>query len=206
MSEFCKRLSKLTGKDYRLPSEAEWEYACRGIQNSKFKIQNEESSPSLSYPPFHFGQTITGELANYNATYTYADEPQGENRGETIPVGQFPPNAFGLYDLHGQVWEWCEDTWHDNYQGAPTDGSAWTKGGNENRSPLRGGSFFVNPDDCRSAYRDKYINGRGFIIQNFGFRVVCGSGSTLHCGGWQVGICQECIRRVQPGPAMLVTA
>ncbi len=122
--EFCKRLSKLTGKNYRLPSEAEWEYACRAGTTT----------------PFHFGETITGELANYNASETYADEAKREYRGETTPVGQFPPNAFGLYDMHGNVWEWCMDDWHDNYENAPTDGSAWldsNKRENMNNRPLQ---------------------------------------------------------------------
>ncbi|QGZ92911.1 formylglycine-generating enzyme family protein [Microcystis aeruginosa] len=159
--EFCARLSKLTGREYRLPSEAEWEYACRAGTTTAF----------------HFGETITGDLANYNATKTYADEPKGEYREETTPVGQFPSNAFGLYDMHGNVWEWCADDWHDNYEGAPRDGSAWTKNGNDNCSPLRGGSWCIYPFYCRSAYR---INkNRRDINISVGFRVVCGAGRTL---------------------------
>ena len=159
--EFCARLSKLTGREYRLPSEAEWEYACRAGTTT----------------PFYFGETITGELANYRASETYAGEAKGEYREETTPVGQFPPNAFGLYDMHGNVWEWCADTWHDNYDGAPTDGSAWIKNGDDNRSPLRGGSWYYFPNKCRSAYRFNYYR-RG-IGNNNGFRVVCGAGRTL---------------------------
>jgi formylglycine-generating enzyme required for sulfatase activity/uncharacterized caspase-like protein len=160
-TEFCKRLSRETKQEYRLPSEAEWEYACRAGTTTAF----------------HFGETITGDLANYNATKTYADEPKGEYREETTPVGQFPSNAFGLYDMHGNVWEWCADDWHDNYEGAPRDGSAWTKNGNDNCSPLRGGSWYGDPNFCRSAYRDYYYRrgNNGFI----GFRVVCGAGRTL---------------------------
>jgi formylglycine-generating enzyme required for sulfatase activity len=159
--EFCARLSKLTGREYRLPSEAEWEYACRAGTTT----------------PFYFGETITGELANYRASETYAGEAKGEYREETTPVGQFPPNAFGLYDMHGNVWEWCADTWHDNYDGAPTDGSVWTENGNDNRSPLRGGSWYFYPNDCRSAFRSLNLR-RDFISLN-GFRVVCGAGRTL---------------------------
>ena len=177
--EFCARLSKLTGKEYRLPSEAEWEYACRAGTTT----------------PFHFGETITGELANYNARETYADEPKGEYRQQTTPVGQFPPNAFGLYDMHGNVWEWCLDPWHDSYQGEPPrDGSVWDEDNNDNRYQsllistkklltdrpnrvLRGGSWFDYPYYCRSAYRSLDLR-RDYDI-NDGFRVVCGAGRTL---------------------------
>ncbi len=160
--EFCARLSKLTVREYRLPSEAEWEYACRAGTTT----------------PFYFGETITGELANYNATNTYADEPNGEYRSETTPVGQFPPNAFGLYDMHGNVWEWCADTWHDNYKDAPTDGSVWIENGDDNRSPLRGGSWGSYPVYCRSAIRDDYDR-RDDRDYDIGFRVVCVFGRTL---------------------------
>jgi len=162
-TEFCKRLSRETKQEYRLPSEAEWEYACRAGTTT----------------PFYFGETITGKLANHNASNTYADEPKGEYRKETTPVGQFPPNAFGLYDMHGNVWEWCADTWHDNYDGAPTDGSVWTKNRNDNRSPLRGGSWYNDPDNCRSAYRNISLLRRGNAFSYYGFRVVCGARRTL---------------------------
>ncbi|MCA2937656.1 MAG: SUMF1/EgtB/PvdO family nonheme iron enzyme [Microcystis sp. M113S1] len=161
-TEFCKRLSRETKQEYRLPSEAEWEYACRAGTTT----------------PFYFGETITGKLANYDASNTYADEPKGEYRKETTPVGQFPPNAFGLYDMHGNVWEWCADTWHDNYDGAPRDGSVWTKNGNDNCSPLRGGSWYSYPANCRSASRSSNA-GRDFISYFSGFRVVCGARRTL---------------------------
>ena len=160
--EFCARLSKLTGREYRLPSEAEWEYACRAGTTT----------------PFYFGETITGKFANYRASNTYADEPNGEYRQQTTPVGQFPPNAFGLYDMHGNVWEWCADTWHDNYDGAPTNGSAWIEDGNDNRSPLRGGSWCSIPGYCRSAFRS-YASRRDDFNYSYGFRVVCGAGRTL---------------------------
>ena len=161
-TEFCKRLSRETKREYRLPSEAEWEYACRAGTTT----------------PLYFGETITGELANYNAGYTYAGEAKGEYRQQTTPVGQFPPNAFGLYDMHGNVWEWCADTWHDNYHVAPTDGSAWIKNGNDNLSPLRGGSWYFNPYYCRSACRN-FDGRRDFHLYDYGFRVVCGAGGTL---------------------------
>ncbi len=187
--EFCQRLSKLTRRDYRLPSEAEWEYACRGRQKAKGKGQKDNL-------PFYFGETITADLANYDASYTYADESKGEYRKQTTPVGQFPPNAFGLYDLHGNVWEWCADDWHDNYEGAPTYGSAWNDNNkkqnlnsennsessknNQNNpySVLRGGSWYSHPNSCRSAIR---YNGFAREDRNDddGFRVVCVFGRNL---------------------------
>ena len=170
---FCQKLSQITGKTYRLPTEAEWEYACRAGTTT----------------PFHFGETITGELANYNAGYTYADEPKGEYRGQTTPVGQFSPNAFGLYDMHGNVWEWCLDPWHKNYQGEPPrDGSVWDEDNNDNRYQnllistkklltdkrdrvLRGGSWLDDPGLCRSAIRSR--SDPGTRSDGSGFRVVC---------------------------------
>jgi formylglycine-generating enzyme required for sulfatase activity len=159
--EFCARLSKLRGREYRLPSEAEWEYACRAGTTT----------------PFYFGETITGKWPTHKASNTDADEPKGEYREETTPVGQFPPNAFGLYDMHGNVWEWCADDWHDNYDGAPTNGSVWIENGNDNRSLLRGGSWFNNPDGCRSACRSSFS--RRVYNLDLGFRVVCGARRTL---------------------------
>ncbi|MCA2626445.1 MAG: formylglycine-generating enzyme family protein [Microcystis sp. M20BS1] len=162
-TEFCKRLSRETKREYRLPSEAEWEYACRAGTTTAF----------------HFGETITADLANYRGTETYyADEPEGKYRRKTTPVGYFQvANAFGLYDMHGNVWEWCADTWHDDYKDAPTDGSAWIENGNDNRYPFRGGSWYLNPDFCRSACRLS-LNRRDNDFVN-GFRVVCGAGRTL---------------------------
>lgn len=147
--EFCKKLSQKTGRTYRLPSEAEWEYACRAGTTT----------------PFYFGETITTDLVNYsyNGDYTY---------GSTTPVDSFPPNAFGLYDMHGNVWEWCEDTWHDNYIGAPSDGSAWINNDDSFFRVMRGGSWGQLLVKCRSASRSSYgsINVGDSII---GFRVVC---------------------------------
>ena len=158
--EFCARLSKQKGgKEYRLPTEAEWEYACR----------------SGTTTPFYFGETITWDLANYNARYIYANEPSREHRRKTNPVGSFPPNAFGLYDMHGNVWEWCKDDFHNNYDGAPTDGSAWLSGPS-NTQVIRGGSWDVNPRYCRSAYRYNFTPANR--VDDIGFRVVCVAGST----------------------------
>ena len=155
--EFCQRLSAKTGKDYRLPSEAEWEYACRAGTTT----------------PFHFGKMITTEVANYDGNYSYNESPKGEYRRETTDAGTFPANEWGLHDMHGNVWEWCEDDWHDNYKGAPEDGSAWIN--NDNRSQakklLRGGSWYDEPRYCRSAYR----YGNYPVTRNIGigFRVCC---------------------------------
>jgi formylglycine-generating enzyme required for sulfatase activity len=135
--EFCARISQKTGKMYRLPSESEWEYACRAGTTT----------------PFHFGETITGELANFDAHYAYGFAPKATDLQETTPVGSFPANAFGLYDMHGNVWEWCADFWHEYYYGAPTDGSAWNKNGNNRYRILRGGSWYDEPKSCRSAHR-----------------------------------------------------
>jgi len=152
--EFCRRLSARTGRDYGLPSEAQWEYACR----------------AGSTTPFAFGETLTPELANYDWTETYASGPKGVSRQQTTEVGSFPANAWGLHDMHGNVWEWCLDPWHDSYTGAPADGSAWTAGGGQSRL-LRGGSWNDNPANCRSAYRINSHPGNRF--NDFGFRVCC---------------------------------
>jgi len=160
--EFCDRLSAFTGRAYRLPTEAEWEYACRAGTTT----------------PFHFGETITTDLANYNGGYTYNDEPQGEYRKTTTPVDHFGiANVFGLCDMHGNVYEWCQDHWHDNYEGAPTDGSAWLSENENAYRVLRGGSWYVNPRDCRSAYRD--LNTPDDRVTYIGFRVVCSAPRTL---------------------------
>jgi len=139
---FCQRLSEKTGQKYELPSEAQWEYACRAGTTT----------------PFHFGQTITTQLANYDGNETYASEAKGVYRQQTTEVGRFSPNAFGLYDMHGNIGEWCADLWHDNYQNAPTDGSVWEKGGENALRLIRGGSWNDTPDDCRSAYRSWYTS------------------------------------------------
>ena len=151
--EFCARLSKKTGKSYRLPSESQWEYACRAGTTTSF----------------HFGETITTDLANFNGNSTYASAPTGKYRQKTTEVGSFPPNAFGLYDMHGNIYELCADVWHDYYNSAPTDGSAWESGGNNSFRVLRGGAWSNNPEHCRSAVRDKlHPDSRGRF---YGFRV-----------------------------------
>ena len=170
--KFCYKLSQKTGKTYRLPSEAEWEYACRAGTTT----------------PFYFGETITPNLVNYDGNYPYGAAPKGVGRKETTDVGRFLPNAFGLYDMHGNVWEWCSDKWHDNYNGAPTDGSSWETGtdnyrvlragetGTANYRVLRGGSCFDNAVYCRSALRVSYSG--LFSPWPRGFRVALASVSS----------------------------
>jgi eukaryotic-like serine/threonine-protein kinase len=152
--EFCARLSEQTGKLYRLPSEAEWEYACRAGTTT----------------PFHFGETISSDLANFDGNYSYGDAPKGKYLQKTSPVGSYKvANDFGLYDMHGNVWEWCEDLWHENYQGAPIDGSAWIEG-DYRTYVLRGGSWDLYPCSCRSAYRLR--DNADDQVDDVGFRVV----------------------------------
>jgi formylglycine-generating enzyme required for sulfatase activity len=169
--EFCNRLSQRTGRHYTLPSEAQWEYACRAGSGT----------------PFHFGPIITLELANYDGNYTYANGQKGEYRKQTTPVGMFPANAWGLNDMHGNLWEWCQDHWHDSYEGAPSNGSAWENIPERNETPtkkerngdvsdeerrlLRGGSWINNPRDCRSPPRAH--DQPDFASSIVGFRVVC---------------------------------
>jgi formylglycine-generating enzyme required for sulfatase activity len=147
--EFCDRLAKATGRPYRLPSEAEWEYACRA------KTQT----------PYYFGTKITEELGNYDGRETTAVDHFG--------IG----NAFGLSDMHGNVFEWCQDHWHSNYDGAPENGSAWLTENETASRLLRGGSCFTDPRNCRSAYRS--FNDPGYRTYDLGFRVVCFAPSAL---------------------------
>ncbi len=164
---------------YTLPSEAQWEYACRAGTST----------------PFAFGETLTPQLASHDGNYTYANGPKEKYLGQTTPVGTFPANAWGLHDMHGNVWEWCLDDWHESYEGAPEDGSAWLiqetgldggkgvgrrpnakEGGGEGKETgatrlLRGGSWHSSPGYCRSAYRYLYAPFSAFEL--VGFRVVC---------------------------------
>jgi len=149
---YLKWLSGKTGKSYRLLSESEWEYVARAGTTT----------------PFHYGSTISTEQANYDGNYTYGSGAKGAYRKKTVPVGSFPPNAFGLHDVHGNVWEWTHDCWNDNYQGAPNDGSAW-ESGDCSRRVLRGGSWSNDPWILRSALRLRYTVGYRNI--DYGFRV-----------------------------------
>ena len=171
--EFCQRLSQHTNRLYRLPSEAEWEYACRAGTTTRYS----------------FGDTITGDQVNCNCQKTVVlnegflgigrkEEKSGIYRQKTTEAGSFPPNAFGLSDMHGNVREWCLDHWHNTYDRAPTDGSAWLSSGESNSRLLRGGSWGSDPTLCRSAARGWYARGfQGYLI---GFRLVCASSWALY--------------------------
>ena len=150
---FVGWLSRETGQDYRLLTESEWEYAARAGTTG----------------PFHFGSTISTGQANYNGNYTYKKGRKGVYRQRTVAVGSFPSNKFGLHDMHGNVWEWVEDCWHSDYSGAPTDGSAWTSGGDCDRRVLRGGSWVDEPWSLRAAFRS--WGEAGFRSNYSGFRV-----------------------------------
>jgi eukaryotic-like serine/threonine-protein kinase len=155
--DFCQRLTRKTGRTYRLPSEAEWEYACRAGTTT----------------PFAFGETITPEIANFDGTRPYASASEGENRKRTTPVATFQPNAFGLYDMHGNIWEWCLDEWVDNYNNGSMNSRA--RGDLKSQNPkkerlLRGGSWNYGAKSSRSADRSHVPASRR---KNwFGLRVV----------------------------------
>jgi formylglycine-generating enzyme required for sulfatase activity len=145
-------LSRKTGKIYRLPSEAEWEYAARAGTTT----------------PFSTGATISTDQANYNGEHVYGRGRKGVYRKQTIPVGSFAPNPFGLHDMHGNVWEWVEDCWNENYDEAPKDGSPWLTG-DCSRRVLRGGSWSFGTRHLRSAAREGYATSDRFDSR--GFRV-----------------------------------
>jgi formylglycine-generating enzyme required for sulfatase activity len=166
VQEFCARLSQFTGKSYRLPSEAEWEYACRANTTT----------------PFHFGETLSTDFSNYRGddkSYgAYGPGTRGIYLQKTTPVDHFGvANPYGLCDMHGNVFEWCQDQRHDSYEGAPNDGSAWILDGDDRYRIIRGGSWSNFPGFCRSAYR--YFSIPGYRLNLIGFRVVCDSPRTL---------------------------
>src|SRR5215813_7062890 len=156
--QFVAWFAKKTGKPYRLLTEAEWEYAARG------------STVAVDRPPaFSTGPTINPNQANFDGNFVYGGGARmGIYRQRTLDVGSFKPNAFGLYDMHGNVWEWVEDCYKDSYAGAPTDGSA-VKASSCNLHIMRGGAWNYYPQLLRSAYR--YATAPGVRMENAGFRV-----------------------------------
>jgi formylglycine-generating enzyme required for sulfatase activity len=164
--EFCDRLTIQTNRQYRLPTEAEWEYACRAGTKT----------------PFHFGETISTDYVNYDGTDetygAYGPGTKGEYRKETTPIDHFGvANAYGLCDMHGNVFEWCQDHWHSNYDGAPDNASAWLTEDESSRRIIRGGSWYFSPRYCRSAYRS--YNFPDYRTDSVGFRVVCSAPRAL---------------------------
>jgi formylglycine-generating enzyme required for sulfatase activity len=152
--EFCKKLSAKEGVTYRLPTEAEWEYACRAGTTT----------------PFYFGGTLSTEEANYDGDYTYGNGREGKDRQETTPVGSFAPNAFGLYDMHGNLLEWCQDRFEpDYYWNSPTQDPTGPATGKLRAA--RGGSMETGPVFCRSAFRVGAPE--SLKVAHVGFRVVC---------------------------------
>jgi formylglycine-generating enzyme required for sulfatase activity len=151
---YVRWLSARTGKRYRLPTEAEWEYACR----------------AGTATPFNVGENIRPDQANYDSRFSWSGNERGVPRRGTTAAGSYPANAWGLCDMHGNVWEWVQDVMHDSYEGAPGDGSAWEDGGDQNRRVLRGGSWLYHPRYLRSAVR----NGFASRLSNdkVGFRIV----------------------------------
>ena len=149
---YVRWLSRETGETYRLLSESEWEYVARAGTTG----------------PFHTGATISTKQANYDGNHTYGSGRKGRFRKKTTPVGEFPANGFGLYDVHGNVWEWVEDCWNGSYRGAPMDGSAW-ESGDCSRRVVRGGSWFYYPRYLRSANRSGITTGDRYNLA--GFRV-----------------------------------
>jgi formylglycine-generating enzyme required for sulfatase activity len=151
-TEFCARLAQETGKPYRLATEAEWEYACRAGNSEDFS----------------FGPTITPVIVNYDGTQTDG----GVSMGRTVPVGSLgPANDFGVYDMHGNVCEWCKDEWHENYEGAPRNGSAWTADESSAPRVTRGGSWTHSAEICRSSDRSREASDLNTRLHYMGFRV-----------------------------------
>jgi formylglycine-generating enzyme required for sulfatase activity len=155
---FCKKLSTLpaewsAGRAYRLPTSAEWEHACRAGSST----------------PFHFGNSLSSKQANFNGNYSYGGGARGPALGRTTKVGSYRPNALGLYDLHGNVWEWCSD-WYQEY--SSRDNKRDPKGPLAGTTrAVRGGSWSSDGSSCRAAFRLHYVPGNRSI--SIGFRVAC---------------------------------
>jgi len=153
---FCRKLSEQEGHVYRLPTEAEWEYACRAGTTT----------------PFCFGDTISTDQANYDGNRAYGNGPRGVYRGKTTSVGSFPPNAFGLHDMHGNVWEWCSDLYSETFYAQSTVADPKGPKTGQLGGVLRGGGWYYGPWHCRSTARDRFSSVDRFNY-HFGFRVVC---------------------------------
>ena len=181
--EFCARLSKLTGENYRLPSEAEWEYACRAGA-SEYTEYCFGDDPSQLDDYGWYGNNCGDRLIDADRIWNEVNQDANQylervrqNNNGTHPVGQKSPNAWGIYDMHGNVGEWCADDWQNSYEGAPIDPQNWTKDiknyamGGEKIKLLRGGSWYYNARSCRTAARYWY----NALSQRYriGFRVVC---------------------------------
>jgi formylglycine-generating enzyme required for sulfatase activity len=164
--EFCDRLTHYTGREYRLPTEAEWEYACRAGTTT----------------PFHFGETISGEIANYVCSIRWGNGPSRQRRFGTTEVGKFPANEFGLHEMHGNVWEWCQDDYVDNYENASIDGSAYLgeEDNDDTRKVFRGGGYFTPPGGLRSGFR-YFFPKTWHNISESGIRIACSAEIVLGC-------------------------
>ncbi len=156
-NEFVSWLASSTGKPYRLPTEAEWEYAARGV-----------TSTAAAHPPFSTGATINYKQANFDANFVYGPGRIGIYRQKTLDVGSMPRNAFGLHDMHGNVWEWVQDCYKSSYRDAPADGSAVSSTDCRLRI-LRGGAWNYYPWALRAAYR--YATPGEVRLNNVGLRV-----------------------------------
>ena len=151
--KFCQQLTKMTGRRYQLPSETQWEHACRAGTST----------------PFSFGETLTVDVANFNGEHTFRQEAPGFYFHSTSEGGKFPPNSFGLYDMHGNLWEWCADNWLDDYSSAPRDDSSYENRDSKYRV-ARGGSWHEPPTLCRSAARLRVLQSDAEEV--LGFRVI----------------------------------
>jgi formylglycine-generating enzyme required for sulfatase activity len=152
--DYASWLAQVTGKAYRLLSEAEWEYGTRAGSRSAF----------------WWGDTITSERANYDGSWLYGGQGEpGEYRGRTLPVHSLEPNPWGIYQCHGNIWEWCADLWHATYDDAPSDGSPWLEPATDERRVVRGGSWYGEPKFLRSAARNRYAP--DYRENRFGFRL-----------------------------------
>ena len=159
---YAEWVSRKTGKQYRLPSEAEWEYSARG-NTSTARFWGDNPDDACQYAN---GADKTAQAQIHGAT-SWSVHKCTDGFAYTAPVGRFKANAFGLYDMLGNLWEWTEDSYHDSYNGAPTDGSVWQ--GDGAKHALRGGSWNSSPQDVRAAIRDNNRPALRFSI--FGFRI-----------------------------------